>query len=661
MYFCRDTTVRMFRNSLLACFMLLTVFPFAASLAQEAPSYTPTFEPAPCPFELPSGFVEGETIECGVLTVPENRAIIGGRTIRLAVAILRHPAGTPEPDPIIYLEGGPAGSPLKVRMPGAESFFSPLFAANRDIIIIDQRGVGYSEPALECPSFSELYLDLMDKEVDGQRLTVEQVLDYRVEALTECAAELSQTADLTAYNTAENAADINDLRIALGYEQVNLWGASYGSRLGLEVLRDYPEGLRSIILDAPYTPESDIYLTAPANFDRSLTVLADECAADLACNAAYPDLRAVLIEAMEQLDANPVMTNVIDPYTRERRPLLMDGAMFMEQIFRTLYATNLRPLMPQMIYDARAGQFDTLLLMAQIDVMRQQFRSWGMYFSVLCHDEVPFSTWEEFQTAAAPYPEFAGMYTAFEVGGLPYNVCPDWGAGIADPVENAPIVSDIPVLITTGQYDPIVPPSYGQTATERLTNSYFYVFPGIGHGAIPVDECPVQMMLDFLADPTAAPDSTCIESMTIAPFVVPGEAATAITMVPVSIDILGIQGLVPEGWTEVGPGTFARVSTPGDQTLLIQQAAPTTPDNLLGALMQQFGLSEPPEVAGELSANELQWTLYTTEAQGFLIDAGLAEAGNITLVAVLISPSGEHAVLYEQIFMPAVNALIPQP
>ena len=644
-----------FRNLLGLSIFVALMLVLPAGVAQEVA--TSAYESAPCPFDLPAGFVEGETIECGYLTVPENRADPDTRTIRLAVAILRHPDGAPEPDPIIYLEGGPAGSPLKVRMPGAESFFGPLFPANRDIILLDQRGVGYSEPALECPGFVEVYLDLMDKEVEGEQLTLDQVLDKRVEALTACAADLRQIADLTAYNTAENAADVNDLRIALGYEQVNLWGGSYGSRLALEVMRSHPEGLRSVVLDAPYIPEADIYLSAPGNFDRSLNVLTEECAADPACDAAYPDLRATVIEAQTQLDAEPILTSVIHPTTRQRYPVLMDGAMFMEQIFRTLYVTDLRPQMPQMIYDALEGRFDLLLLTAQLDVLRQDYRAWGMYFSVLCHDEVPFSSWEDFRTAAAPYPEFAGMYTAFEVGGLPYAVCPNWGAGEPDPVANEAVISDIPTLITTGQYDPIVPPSFGETATTQLANSSYHIFPGIGHGAIPQDDCPVGMMLAFLDDPLTPPDAACIDAMTVAPFLVPEEAAP-ITLVPLTVDVLGVQGLVPEGWTEVGPGVFARASAPGDQTALIQQAGPISAEDLLGLLAGDLGLPQLPEPAGERPANDLTWTLYATELQGFRVDIGLAESGDLTLVIAMITSAAEHDMLYEAVFLPALDALV---
>jgi len=644
------------RACVLGVFALLLVAPnMAAAQADE----TPVFEPAPCPFSVPSAFVEGETVECGYLVVPEDRAVPDGRTIRLAVAIF-HPGGdAAEPDPILYLEGGPGGSPLKARMSNIDALLSPLFPAQRDIILFDQRGVGYSEPALECPDFVDLYLNLLDKELDGERLTGQQVLAEKVAALESCAADLSEIADLTVYNTANSAADVNDLRIALGYEQVNLWGSSYGTRLALEVMRDYPDGVRSVLLDAPYTPEADLYLATPGSFDRALTVLVEACADDPDCNRAYPDLRDVLFEAYARLNETPVSTNVLDPVTGARWPVLMDGDMLMEQIFRALYMTDIRPVMPRIIYDARDGQFDTLLLVTRQDVLRQYIRTWGMYFSVLCHEEIPFSSWTAFQAAVEPYPEFVGFFDGFEVGGLSYQTCPVWGAGVADARENEPVVSDIPTLITTGEYDPIVPPTFGAVASETLSNSHFYVFPGIGHGAIPVDDCPVGIVLAFWDDPSAALDDSCLSTMAVAPFELPATETTAIELEPFTNELLSVQGVAPVGWTAAGPGVFTRVSSATDVTALIQQAAPVSADQLLGVLTQQLGLSAAPESVGEYVAGDLTWTLYATSVQGVAVDIALAEAEGTTLIVVLNSAARERDALYEQVFVPVLDALMP--
>ncbi len=630
--------------------------PTATAEPEPTPGPTATFEEAPCPFALPSGYVEGETVECGYLIVPENRADPEGRDIRLAVAIFRHPDGAPEPDPIIYLEGGPGGSPLEMRAPNADAYFGPIFAAHRDIIVFDQRGVGLSKPALDCPAFTELYLDLLDYEVDGARLTGQEVLDRKVEAFMACAEELGAFADLSAYNTVANAADVNDLRIALGYEQVNLWGGSYGTRLALGVMRDFPEGLRSVVLDAPYGPEVDLYRATPGSFDRALTVLTEECAADEACNAAYPDLRTVLFDTVDRLNASPATVEVIYPLTGERYDKLLDGAGLTELVFRSLYDTSMRPVLPQAIYAASEGTFTSFLPTAMLDMLRQEFRSWGMYFSVLCNEEIPFSTWEEFEAAVAEYPEFAGFFAGFEVGGLAYAVCPGWGAGRADARENEPVMSDIPTLIMTGEYDPIVPPGWGQQATGTLTNSYFFEYPGMGHG-VSLGDCPRSMMLAFLDDPSAAPDGACMVEMEVAPFMVPMEAAD-IELEPFSSEELGISGVVPAGWSQVQPGIFAR-GNPAVDMAVLQLAVERTasPEELLPAIAQGYGLDGTPESTGERQAGDLTWSLYAFTVQGVPRDLALAESEGMTLIVLLRSAANERDALYAAVLLPVVDAL----
>jgi pimeloyl-ACP methyl ester carboxylesterase len=616
-----------------------------------------TFEEAPCPFELPSGHVEGETVECGHLIVPEDRADPDSRDIRLAVAIFRHPDGAPEPDPIIYLEGGPGGSPLKVRVPNFDASFGPIFAANRDIILFDQRGVGFSEPALDCPAFTELYLDLLDFEVDGELLTAQEILDRKVEAFMACAEDLSMVADLSAYNTVANAADVNDLRLALGYDQVNLYGSSYGTRLALGVMRDFPEGVRSVVLDAPYGPEVDIYLDTPSSFDRALTVLTKECAADDACNAAYPDLRTVLFDTVDQLNESPASFEVIHPLTRESYTKLLDGDGLTELVFRSLYDTAMRPLLPQAIYDAGEETFTSFLPTAMSDILRQDIKSWGMYFSVLCNEEISFSTWEEFEAVVADYPKFAGFFAGFEVGGLAYAVCPGWDAGQADARENEPVTSDIPTLIMTGEYDPIVPPGWGQRAAETLTNSYFFEYPGMGHGTS-IGDCPRSMMLAFLDDPATAPDDACIAVLEIAPFVVPVEAAD-IELEPFTSEELGISGVVPAGWTEARPGIFARASSAVDMAVLLLDVVPMSAEDFLDIVTEQYGLEERPESTGAREANGLTWSLYTFKVQGVSRDLALAESEGLTLIVILRSAPNERDVLYEAVFLPVVDALAP--
>ncbi|NIV33457.1 MAG: alpha/beta fold hydrolase, partial [Anaerolineae bacterium] len=295
----------------------------------DTPSPTPApvavFEDAACPFDLPEGQEEGETVECGYLVVPEDRSNPEGRKLRLAVAIFHHPDGDPEPDPVIYLEGGPGGSALEFVDLGFEDQSAPVFAANRDLILFDQRGVGLSEPALDCPGLTELGIELLDNEIDGRVLTYREMDDLHLETALACEEDLHEIADLTAYNTIASAADVDDLRRALGYDQVNLWGISYGTRLALGIMRDYPDGVRSVVIDSVFPPDVESEVEAPANMDRALDLLLDSCAADEGCDSAYPDLRGVLFGMVDRLNEEPAAFPVSDLLTGDRYDAVMSG------------------------------------------------------------------------------------------------------------------------------------------------------------------------------------------------------------------------------------------------------------------------------------------------------------------------------------------------
>jgi pimeloyl-ACP methyl ester carboxylesterase len=625
--------------------------------------YGENFEVASCPFGLPPGQVDGETVECGYLTVPENRNDPDSREIRLAVAIFHPPEGTqpsevsPKADPLIFLEGGPGGSALKIRVPTFDAFFVPMFAANRDIVVFDQRGTGFSEPALECPGYTELYLDLLDLEVGGQQLNSQEILERKVETFQACAEELSQVADLSAYHTAANAADVNDLRLALRYDQVNLWGGSYGTRLALEVMRAYPEGVRSAILDAPYPPEVDAYVDTPGSYARALSVLVERCASDEACNAAFPELRDTLFETVDRLNESPASLEVVHPLTGEHYARRLDGDGLLELVFRSLYDTALLPQLPQAIYDASEGTFTAFQRTMAIDILRQYIRNWGMYFSVLCHDEIPFSTWQEFKAAVAEHPEFAGFFGGFEVGGLSYQVCPGWGAGQAEINADEPVGNDIPAIVLTGEYDPIIPPNWGEQIAETLPGSHFFQFSGMGHGVLGAD-CPRSLVFAFLDDPVLAPDDACVAEMEITPFTVPMEAAD-VELKPYASEVKSIGGVAPAGWTETNPGVLVRGSTALDQTILVLDVQPLDAETVLSLIVQQFGLDKAPQSQGEREANGLTWALHTAETQGYVIGSALAERGEATLVVLLVTAASERDVLHGAVFLPVVDALVP--
>jgi pimeloyl-ACP methyl ester carboxylesterase len=635
-----------------------TPTPEPTDTPEPTPAPAALFEAAACPFDLPAGQVEGETVECGYLTVPEDRADPDSPTIRLAVALFHHPDGDPEPDPVVYLEGGPGGSALEFIGLTFAELAKPVFAANRDLVVLDQRGVGLSEPALDCPELLELDRELLDWEVDGETVTEQEANDLVLQTTIACGEALAQVADLSAYNTAANADDVNDLRLALGYDEVNLWGVSYGTHLALAVMRDHPEGLRSVVLDSVYPLDVDLYLEALPNAARAFDALFDGCAADEGCNTHYPDLRTVFFETVDRLNETPASFQVTDPFSGESYEMVMTGDDLVSAVFQFLHDTNVVPSLPEIIYDASQNTFGQAARVLGVLLGTGEAVSRGTHFSVQCHDELTFSTLEQYEAVAAEYPELAAFLDYSILGSMGYAVCEEWGAGQAGAIENRAVTSDIPALILAGEYDPITAPSWGRHAAETLENGYFYEYPGVGHGASVGVDCPRDMMVAFLDDPTRAPDDACIAAMDLPQFVVPVEAG-AIELEPFTNEQMGIQGLIPAGWTEVNLGVYARNRSATDAAVLLAQAAPVTADDLLALVSGQLGLEEPPEAVGEREANGLRWTLYAVMVQGIEIDMALTEADGLALIVLLQSDPGEHEALYQAVFLPVIDALVP--
>ncbi len=462
-------------------------------------AYTPVFEPAPCQFYVP----EGHAPECGYLVVPEDRARADSPLIRLHVAIFRSSSPAPAPDPVIHLTGGPGSYGLTL----VWYYFSTghdAFLATRDYVVFDQRGVGFSQPALDCPEANDLALYLL-----GQDVSAEVGRALEMEAYTACRDRLlGEGIDLAAYHSAASAADVSDLRIALGYDEVNLLGVSYGTRLALTVMRDHPEGIRSVILDSAYPPQVNLYTTWASNAGRAFDMLFDACAADADCSAFYPDLRTVFYALVDHLNADPI--TVVVSTGDGGVPVVVDGDRLMDVVFMGMYRADVIPALPHLIYEVNEGSTEQLA--GHLPVYLTFTASTGMRNSVQCREEVPFSSFEDVLAESAGVQPQVADFFAGRLEGF-YGVCEMWGAGQADPVENQAVVSDIPALVLAGEFDPITPPEWGELAAATLSNSTVVRFPGVGHWVLRSGPCGWEVALDFLDDPERTPDASCVTWM----------------------------------------------------------------------------------------------------------------------------------------------------
>lgn len=625
----------------------------------EEPTAEPTAVPRPpatfteddCEFDVP----DGRDVTCGWLTVPEDRQDpANDKTIRLHVAIFASDSANPAPDPIVYLEGGPGGDALEAVPLIFEMRFAP-YLAGHTLIMFDQRGTGFSEPSLACPEYTELSYELLEQDISP-----EEASQQGVDTLLGCHERLvAEGVNLAAYNSAASAADLDDLRIALGYDEWNVWGVSYGTRLAQTVMRDHPMGLRSVILDSTYPVEVNLLTDTPDNVARAFAVFFAGCAADPACAAAYPDLETVFYDTVAQLNEESIRLPVSDLFTGEQYNTVFRGDDLTGILFQSLYATEIIPELPQLIYDVNAGEYDTLSLLLSSFLSNAGFMSIGMQFSVQCNEENGFATAEEVTTATAAHPELEAMFRYLpNLGPIALEICNAWGAGTAVPLENEPITSDIPTLILAGEYDPITPPAWGQQVLANLSQAYFYEFPGTGHGVSLSGDCGVSVMESFLADPATEPNTSCLAAMAGPAFVTPGTETETVVMTPYTDDTFGLSGVRPEGWTEAGPGVYGRGRTGLDQTAFIQQAAPgMTAEFMLTTLTGQLGLTEAPASSSTVAAGGHTWTLYETETQGLPVIFALTEEDGTALVVLLVTNPDEKEELYETVLLPALEAL----
>ena len=470
--------------------------PTAPPSVTPLPAYQPVFEPVGCAFTVPPG----TDPECGYLVVPENRAHPEEAQVRLHVAIFHSRATNPAPDPVVHLSGGPGSSALELSgyllRTGMEDVLD-----RRDLVIFDQRGTGYSQPALTCPERQAVTAQLL-----AGGLSAEKEQGLIVDSFQRCHDRLTaEGIDLSAYTSAASAADVEDLRRVLGYPQLNLHGVSYGTRLALTVLRDFPQAVRSVVLDSTVPLQVNLYTELAPNAERAFQVLFDNCAADPDCSQAHPDLETTFYNLVDQLNANPLPVSV--QANGAAYPVLVDGDLLIDVLFVGLYNPYGIGYMPKMIDDIRRG--NTRILEERLALYFDTSTALGLQMSVICAEEIPFgSPQEALDLAQGVQPQIAGFFPG-NVQPL-FAACQNWGSVAPDPRENQPVTSSVPALVLAGEYDPITPPAWGRMAAETLEQAYFYEFPANGHWVTRSSDCALAMMLAFLEAPGKAPDWGCI-------------------------------------------------------------------------------------------------------------------------------------------------------
>ena len=601
-----------------------------------------SFSPGGCPFTPPPG----TDPTCGHVSVPEDRDRPDGRRINLAVAIF--PAlGAERHPPLVYLEGGPGSEALEALPLSYEQLFSFL-NEERTVVVFDQRGVGFSEPSLSCPELLELDFELLDED-----LSADEWLARRLPVLYGCRDRwVDDGVDLSAYNSAESAADVADLRVALGYDEWDLYGLSYGTRLALTVMRDHPQGVRSVILDSTYPPEIDAVASILPNVARALDELFSACASDPVCDSTYGDLEQELFSVVDRLNQSPVEVWAIDYLSYQGHPALLTGDVLLSLVFQGLYLDVLVPDIPRLISDAGDGHYFGAQALLSLVLSNQAFLSVGQFLSVECHEEVPFSDAALVRSSNEAFPRLAPLVEgSLAQSDYAFEFCPTWGAGSADQVENEPVVSDIPTLVLAGNFDPITPPEDGRRVAGRLENSWYVEFPTLSHGTAFVEGCPRSITLAFLADPRAEPDRDCVAGMPAIEFgvFVPD---TDIELVQARVGPYTV--MAPEGW-EGEDGIYQRGTGSDPTALLIIPVPAGAADAVLGGIARTFSGVEIEETS-EVAIGDRVWRRFSAEAGSVRVDAALYDYAGQSVVVALVSDQREAPHLVENLVHPVMES-----
>ena len=434
--------------------------------------------------------------KCGTLEVFENRATRQGRKIPINVLVLPATGQKREPDPLFYFAGGPGSSSVE-DAPGIAQMLTSI-REHRDLVFVDQRGTGQSNP-LNC--------DLFDP-ADPQSFFGSFL---PLEAVRKCREQLEPKADLTLYVTNIAMDDIDDVRAALGYDQINLYGGSYGTRAALVYLRRHPKHVRAAVLHGVAPTNQFMPLNFPQDTERALQGVLSECEADEACRKAFPNVKADAKRVLEQLLQSPAEAEVQIPNTNNRVKLKLNRNIAAEAIRYMLYSPNPASRIPLVLHSAAEGNYGPLANAAfRYRMFLVATGSNGMYLSVTCAEDLPYVKGPDAEKLGAN--TFLGDYRYRDQSAA----CALWPKGSNGPNYTDPVRSNKPVLIVTGEWDPVTPPAHGDAVAKTLSNSLHVVVNDGAHGLGGLEnmECLERLMTQFIASGTVKDlDTSCVKSI----------------------------------------------------------------------------------------------------------------------------------------------------
>jgi pimeloyl-ACP methyl ester carboxylesterase len=439
---------------------------------------------------------------CGTLDVWENRSTKTGRKIALKIVVLPALKQDYAPDPLFFLAGGPGQGAASL----ADVLEEPYrrIQASRDLVLVDQRGTGKSNP-LACKP---------DKDEDADQDEDSDPLPAMLRKLHACLNSLKDKADVRKYTTSIAMDDLDDVRQFLGYSKINLYGGSYGTRAAIVYARRHAANTRAVIIDGVAPPDLLLPLYMARDSQRALDLLFRDCEKDAGCAQRYPDLRAHFQTLLARLSAHPQHVKYVHPRTGEEKEMDAKRLTVTGSVFGALYSPATAALVPLLIEQAYQGNFTGFLALGAAFDPTAESIALGMHYSVVCSEDAT-----RIEPGAIER-ETAGTFLGSEMATDRLKVCDFWPRGVVEPAYFANPPSDIPALILSGELDPVTPPVWGQEIASQWKNAKHIVVPATGHGTWS-SGCVMRLMDQFLNDGSAAKlDASCVNRIQRPPFFV---------------------------------------------------------------------------------------------------------------------------------------------
>ncbi len=468
--------------------MLVVVVALEGHASGQTDAFSPAFEETTC--ELPGMSPDiGSRLRCGTVNVPRDYDHPGAGTFKLAVVDIHPRVKEPQADPVLFIHGGP-GSPLTIQAARIARGESATLARNRDLILVDQRGAGRSEPAV-CPDLSRRQLAVFAHGGRPEELLAAWQGTYR-----DCRRELARDGiDPAWFGTSVTVRDLETVRRALGVPRWNIYARSYGTEVAMTLVARYPDTLRAVVLDSVYPPDP-LPLTRRQTFDAALDILFHACRSDPSCAAAHPDLAATFREAMADLATAPL--TVALKLGSNPSEIALGPTLFRAGVNQALYYRSLLATLPKVIQSVHDR--DTAFLQPVIAHLVQQFlsESHGDQVVVECRDRPSFQ-------APAANAASADAASTFDFRGI----CRDWIA--PGPPASIASATSVPTLLLTGAIDPITPPPFARLVAAKMgSRAQLVEFPYVGHDIEESTPCGASLVTQFIRYPEAPIDMACV-------------------------------------------------------------------------------------------------------------------------------------------------------